>query len=57
MALAYPFNCEPAKGQQPRCGPKTLDSPAVEWVNMVLESAPSFFAVLISIDGADQESG
>jgi len=26
-----------AKGQQPRCGPKMLDSPAVERVNVVLE--------------------
>ena len=32
-------------------------SPAVEWVNVVLESPRSFFAVLISMEGADQESG
>ena len=33
------------------------DSPAVEWVNVVLESPRSFFAVLISMEGADQEYG
>ena len=32
-------------------------SPAVEWVNVVLESPRSFFAVLKSMEGADQESG
>ena len=32
-------------------------SPAVEWVNVVLESPRSIFAVLISMEGADQESG
>ena len=34
-----------------------LTSPAVEWVNVVLESPRSFFAVLISMEGADQETG
>jgi len=32
-------------------------SSAVEWVNVILESPRSFLAVLISLEGADQESG